>query len=279
MEEGEGVAFGIADGGTGIADGEHCLFLGEGFGGVFPGGDGGGGRVPFFPGGEVFKMAFEEIDEGGWIEIACDGEGEVCGAEVAGVVGGEVEALEFAQRFHGSEGVEGVALAGVVGAAELLEAAMQGIGEGFLKGGELAGFFPLNRIGGEDGIEDDIGEDIEDGKDIRGEAGGLDEQGVVASGGADVRAESLESGGDLLSVAAGGALGEGGGEELVEAVVLGCFRGQPGAGGGLEMDERDTMVRQQGELEAVGEGVGGDAFHDGGGFLLGDDGHEVFRIE
>ncbi len=59
----------------------------------------------------------------------------------------------------------------------------------------------------------------------------------------------------------------------------GRFRREAGAGGGLEMDERDAVVRQEREVEAVGKGVGGDALHGGGGFLFRDDGLEILRIE
>ena len=268
VEEGEGVLLRAGDIGPGIGDGEHGLFLGQCGGERFPQCPGRCGWGPFFPGRKILEMRFQEGDEFLRMEVACDGEGEIRGAEVAGVVGGEIDAVEFLQGGDGAERVEAVALAAVVGAAGLGEAAVQWIGEGFFEGGELGGFFTADGIARKGGVLDDIGKDLQDGGGVDGESGGLDEQGVVPGGGGDGGAEGLERGGNFVGRAGAGALRQHGGEELVEAVVLRCLGWQTGADAGLEMDERNPMIRQQGEVQAVAESMCGDGLDGGGGFFL-----------
>jgi hypothetical protein len=92
VEEGEGVAAGIADASTGVADAEDGLFFGEGGLGGDALCDDGFRRGPWFPGGEAIEVGFYEGDDLVGVEVAGDGEGEVGGVEVEGVMGGEVDA-------------------------------------------------------------------------------------------------------------------------------------------------------------------------------------------
>lgn len=156
---------------------------------------------------------------------------------------------------------------------------MEGIGEGFAEGGELAGFFALDGVGGEGGVDEDVGEDFGDGVCVRGEAAGLDEEGVVAGVCGEGCAEGFEGGGDFLGGAGRGAFVEGGGEELVETVVFGVFGGEAGEDCGLEVDEGDAVVGEESDAEAVREGVGLDVRADAGGFTPGGGGWGVEGIE
>jgi hypothetical protein len=142
-----------------------------------------------------------------------------------------------------------------MGFAEVGEAGVEGIGEGFFEGGELGCFFAGDGIGGEGGVDEDVGEDFEDGVGVCGEAGGLDEEGVVSGGSGDGCAEGFELEGDVFCGAGDGAFGDGGSEELIEAVVGWGFREETGTDGSLDVDEGDAMVGEEGDAEAVGEGV------------------------
>ena len=156
---------------------------------------------------------------------------------------------------------------------------MKRIGEGFLKRRELRGFLACDGLAGKGGMEDHIGENLEDGQDVGGKAAGLDEQGIVTRRGGDGCAERLERVGDLVGIAGGGAFWKSGGKQLVEAVVLRFFRRQARAGGGLEMDQRHAAIWQEREAEAVGKGVGGDRVGNRGSFALRGGGDIIFRID
>ena len=148
-------------------------------------------------------------------------------------------AIQRGQAVGRAERIEAVAGAAEGGVAQRAESGVQRVLQRFLQRGELAGFFPDDGVGREA-----TGETMTSAKTAAMVAksgaspDGLHEQRVVAGARADGGTERFQGDGDFLGAAGGGALGQGGGEQLVEAVGFRRLGGKPAADGGLEVDER-----------------------------------------
>ena len=122
-------------------------------------------------------------------------------------------------------------------------------------------------LGGEGGVEDEVGEEVEGGgnvlvEDLDGEADGL-----FAGEGVEVAADGVDLAGELLGVAGGGALEDHVLDEVGDAVEGGGLVAGAGGDPGAHGDAADVRHGLGEDEEAVGEGGAADV---AGGLVEGD---------
>ena len=164
-----------------------------------------------------------------------------------GMVGGERRAIQPHQGIGRTQRVEAVSGAVKRRVAQGAEARVERVPQGFFQHCKLAGLFAHDGVRRKVRGSEDLAKNIRERGDVRSEAGGLHEQGVIAGARGHGSSERFEGHGDFPGTAGGGALGQGGCEQLVEAVGCRCFGWQAGAHRGLQVHERNPVVGNERE--------------------------------
>ncbi len=225
------------------------------------------GAGDFFAGGggERGEGGGYLLDEVVVVEIAGGGEDHVGGGEAAGVF---VEDDLLGEAGDGFGGAEDGAAEGVVGPEVLGEELVDevvGIVFVHLDLFEDDALFLGDVFGGEGGVEDEVGEEVEGGGDVFVEDLEVEADGFFAGEGVEVAADGVDFAGELLGGARGGALEDHVLDEVGDAVDGGGLV----AGAGVDPDAHGDGAEVGHALgedeEAVGERGGADVAEVRGG--------------
>ncbi len=209
--------------------------------------------VDGFAGGQDLEAATDLLDEVVVLEVAGGGEGDVSAEEAVGVVAEEGVLLEALDGFAGAKDGLGEGMA-----------FPEGLGEDFVD--EVVGvvlvdldFFKddaalaVDVVMGKDGVEDDVGKDVDGGGDVLVEDLDVEADGFLAGESVDVAADGVDFASDVLGGAVFGALEDHVLDEVGDAIDF----GQLVAGAGIDPDAHGDgadVVHALGEDgEAVGE--------------------------
>ena len=175
-------------------------------------------------GGERGEGCCDLGDEGVVVEVAGGGEDHVGGGEAAGVLVEDDVLVEAGDGFGGAEdgAAEGVALPEVLG-EELVDEVV-GVVFVHLDLFEDDALFLGDVFGGEGGVEDEVGEEVEGGGDVFVEDLDVEADGFFAGEGVEVAADGVDFAGELLGGAGGGALEDHVLDEVGDAVDGRGFR-------------------------------------------------------
>ena len=186
-------------------------------------------------------------DEGVVVEVAGGGEDHVARGEAAGVVVEDGGLVEAGDGLDGAEdgAAEGVALPEVLG-EELVDEVV-GVVLVHLDLFEDDALLAGDVLGGEGGVEDEVGEEVECGGDVLVEDLDVEADGLFAGEGVEVAADGVDLAGELLGGAGGGALEDHVLDEVGDAVEGGGLV----AGAGVDPDAH-------GDGADVGHGLGED---------------------
>ncbi len=218
----------------------------------------GAGQLFAGAGGERAEGLGNFGDEGFVLQVAGGGEEHVRRGEAAGVLGEHDGLGEGGDGFGGAEdrAAEGVAGPELLG-EELMDQVV-GVVLIHLDLFQDDALFFLNVVGGEGGVQDEVGEQVKGDGNVRVEDLDGEADGFLGGVGVQVAADGVDLAGKLLRRAGGGALEDHVLEEVGDAVGLGGFV----AGAGVEPDAHGD--RAQGghafgeDAEAVGQGGGAD---------------------
>ncbi len=146
------------------------------------------------------------------------------GGEAAGVKVEDDLLVEAGDGLGGAEDgtAEGVALPEVLGEGFVNE--VVGVVLVHLDLFEDDALFAGELVGGEGGVEDEVGEDVEGGGDVLVEDFDIEADGLFAGEGVEVAADGVDFAGDLLGGAGGGALEDHVLDEVGDAVDRGRSR-------------------------------------------------------
>ena len=254
IEQQGGVTVGVADGRRGDAKAELDLFKSLLAAHLNPRGDYGRSLIGVErAGAERGEVAGDQVDKFVVLQIAGGGKDHVAGVEALFEEADEGVLLEAADGFAGAEDglAEGMVLPEALGEDFVDEAVgIVLVHFDFLKDdAALADDF----LGGEDGVEDEIGEDVECGGDVLVEDFHVEADGFLAGEGVEIASDGVDFAGDALSGARAGALEDHVFDEVGDSVELGDFVTGAGAhpythGDGANMlhafGEDDETVRK-----------------------------------
>ncbi len=186
--------------------------VGEGGGGVGVSEAGGG------TGGERAEGGGDLGDEVVVLDVAGGGEDHVGRGEAAGVLGEDDLLVEAGDGFGGAEdgAAEGVALPEVLG-EELVDEVVGVVFVHFDFFEDDALFFG-DVVGGEGGVEDEVGEEVEGGGDVFVEDLDVEADGFFAGEGVEVATDGVDFAGELRGGSGGGAFEDHVFDEVRDAV-------------------------------------------------------------
>ena len=184
-----------------------------------------------------------------------------CGREAAGVVVEDGCLVEAGDGFDGAEdgAAEGVALPEFL--REELVDEVVGVVFVHLDFFEDDALLAGEVVGGEGGVEDEVGEEVEGGGDVFVEDLDVEADGFFAGEGVEVAADGVDFAGELLGGAGGGALEDHVLDEVGDAVEVGGLVAGAGVdpdahGDGAEvghaLGEDEEAVGERGEADVAG---------------------------